>query len=181
MWNFLAGTAFGLIVSTAYVWYDVSLPKWVELPSVLQGSLQAAVIDDTLMDLDSSDATRRRAVEVYFSSQAKRAAVLEAELGFPLVRALQFRRARRAAKILNGQWSIYDKALAKPPLREALVRKHGAGRDEELKQQMLFAALQKKPFLKTWIERHVATPTVANLRQLLTQIGRMRNAPVQVP
>jgi hypothetical protein len=50
MWNFFAGTVFGLGLSVAYIWYDVSLPKWLELPGVFQESIKAAVADEALFD-----------------------------------------------------------------------------------------------------------------------------------
>ena len=32
MWNFVAGTVCGVMLSIGYVWYDVSPPDWLESP-----------------------------------------------------------------------------------------------------------------------------------------------------
>ncbi|MEL7542859.1 MAG: hypothetical protein AAGJ70_03700, partial [Pseudomonadota bacterium] len=154
MSKFLAGTVCGLILSVAYVWYDIELPDWVKLPGTLQQSLRAAATDDTLFDLEAPAEMRRRALEIFFTNQARKASVLDAELGHPLMSELMRRRAQRRATVLRGLWSAYDKALEKPMLRDTLVRKHGALDNTALKRSMLLAALLEEKFLTTWIKRN---------------------------
>ena len=174
MWNFFAGTVFGLGLSVAYVWYDVSLPKWLELPGVFQESIKAAVADEALFDPNAPADMRRRALEVYFANQSKRMAAIEIELGYPLTSQIQRRRIGRAAQVLRSMWSAFDTALSKPSLRAALVKKHGDGSDEVLKRRMLLSALRKKPSLMSWIEKHHGAPTEGNVREVLIDVSRLR-------
>ena len=173
MWNFLAGTVCGLVLSISYVWYDVSLPGWVELPDAVKKSLNAAVVDDALIDPGTPEATRRRALEVYFANQAERAAALEAELGYPLTRAMQNRRVKRAAQRLRAEWSKYDETLRQPALREAMSRKHGVSDDETLKRHMLMAALQEKPMLAKWLKAQSRMPSISNVLELVSEVSRL--------
>ncbi len=177
MWKFLGGTLFGLVLSVAYVWYGIALPDWMELPGLFQRSVTAAAIDDVVIDLDTPEATRRRALEVYFANQAKRAAELEAELGFPLTRAMQFRRVKREAQILRAQWSALDVALGKPALLQALQAKHQTTDSDTLKRRMLMAALAEKVLLKKWLERHSRQATEQNVIEVITNISRLAEPP----
>jgi hypothetical protein len=179
MGKFLAGAVFGLVLSVCYVWYGVTLPGWMELPVLFQKSLKAAAVDDALFDPDVPDAMRRRALEVYFENQAKRAAALEAELGYPLTRELRFRRAKRAAQILRAQWSGYDAALEKPALRKTLLARHGVADNDNLKRRMLMAALRKKPALLQWFKLQSRTPSEVNVLEVLTELSQSRRAPPQ--
>lgn len=174
MWNFLAGTVCGVVLSISYVWYDISLPDWLELPGVFQKSLNAAVVDDALVDPDIPEATKRRALEVYFANQAQRAAALEAELGYPLTRAMQTGRLKRSAQRLRDQWSGYDALLKQPALREMLARKHAASDDDTIKRHMLMAALQDQPILAKWLKDHTPPPSVANVLEVITEVSRLR-------
>lgn len=177
MGKFLAGAVFGLALSVSYVWYGVTLPGWMELPALLQKSLKAAAVDDALFDPDVPEAMRRRALEVYFENQAKRAAALEAELGYPLTSELRFRRAKRAAQILHAQWIGYDVALEKSALRKALIARHGVSDNDSLKRRMLMAALRKEPTLLQWFKLQSHTPSEANVLEVLTELSRRRRAP----
>jgi hypothetical protein len=176
MWNFLAGTVCGVLLSVSYVWYDLSLPDWVELPDTFKKSLNAAIVDDALVDPDTPEATRRRALEVYFANQAERAAALEAELGSPLTRAMQFRRVKRAAQRLREQWSQYDVTLRQPAMREFKSRKHGTSNHDTLKRHMLMAALQEQPLLTKWLKAHSPEPSVSNVLEVVTDIARLEPA-----
>lgn len=173
MWNFLTGTICGVMLSISYVWYDVSLPDWIELPDAFKKSLNAAVVDDALVDPDIPEATRRRALEVYFANQAERAAALEAELGYPMTRAMQIRQVKRAAQRLQEQWSGYDMILSQPALRETRSLKYGASDDDTLKRRMLMAALAERPLLVKWIKTHSRTPSVSNVLEIVTQLSRL--------
>lgn len=180
MWNFVAGTVCGVMLSIAYVWYDVSPPSWLELPGLFQRSLKAAVADEALVDPEVSEATRRRALEVYFANQAERAAALEAELGFPLTRAMQTRRVKRAAQRLLTRWSGLDELLKQPALREAMSQKHGekhgAPDDDTLKRRMLMAALAEQPVLTAWLKERSRVPTETNVLEVLRDVGRLEAA-----
>lgn len=178
MLKFIAGTVFGLALSIAYVWYGITLPAWTEFPSMFQRSLTAAATEDTLIDLDTPDDQRRRALEIYFANQPNRAAAVEAGLGYPITQELQLRRARRTAQILLAKWKGYDQVLAKPALREAMAKKHGnPSNDETLKQRMLLAALLNESFLMKWIKHHLYNPSEENARDLLDEIRQRRNVP----
>lgn len=176
MWNFVAGTVCGVMLSIAYVWYDVSPPDWLELPGLFQRSLKAAVVDEALVDPEVPEATRRRALEVYFANQAERAAALEAELGFPLTRAMQTRRVKRAAQRLLTRWSGLDELLKQPALREAMSQKHGTPDDDTLKRRMLMAALAEQPVLTAWLKERSRVPTEANVLEVLKKVGRLEAA-----
>jgi hypothetical protein len=176
MWNFLAGTVCGVVLSISYVWYDVALPEWAVLPDTVKKSLNAAAVDDALVDPAIPEATRRRALEVYFANQAERAAVLEAELGYPLTRAIQNRRLKRAAQRLRAQWSGYDEVLKQPALRETMSNKYGASDDDKLKRHMLMAALQEKPVLAKWLKSRARTPSASNVLELVTEVSRLPQA-----
>lgn len=171
MGRFLAGTVFGLVLSVSYVWYDVALPEWVELPDMFQRSLKAAATDDTLFDVNAPSDMRQRALEVYFATQAKRAAAVDASLGHPLLTALVVKRVRDRARVLNAQWSGYDKALAKPALRKVLVAKYGVADDDRLKRHMLLAALRERTFLINWIKRHRSAPDVKTVREIVREVS----------
>lgn len=177
MGKFLAGTVFGLILSIAYVWYGVQLPKWLELPDTFQRSLKAVVTDEALFDLEASDGRRRRALEIYFATQAQRAAALDADMGHPLLNEMTRRRAVRKARVLRGLWSAYDKAINQPELRKSLVKKHGETDDDTLKRRMLLAAVREEAFLFAWLEKHDSTPTVANVRELLVKFSHLDATP----
>lgn len=176
MWNFVAGTVCGVMLSIAYVWYDVSPPSWLELPDLFQRSLKAAVADEALVDPEVPEATRRRALEVYFANQAERAAALEAELGFPLTRAMQTRRVKRAAQRLLTRWAGLDELLKQPALREAMSQKHGAPDDDTLKRRMLMAALAEQPVLTAWLKERSRVPTETNVLEVLRDVGRLEAA-----
>jgi hypothetical protein len=173
MWNFLAGTVCGVVMSVSYVWYDVSLPDWVELPDAFKKSLNAAVVDDALVDPDIPDATRRRALEVYFTNQAERAVALEAELGYPLSRAMQVRRVQRAAQRLLTEWSKYDVTLSQPALREFKSRKHGTSDHDTLKRHMLMAALEGQLLLTKWLKKHARAPSASNVLEIVTEASHL--------
>lgn len=174
MRNFLFGSLFGMALSVAYVWYGVSLPKWLELPGAFQRSVKAAAVDETLYDLKAPADMRLRALEVFFENQAKRAAKLDAKLGHPILGQLETQRVRRKARMLRGLWSAYDVALDKPHLREALVRQHGDVSNELLKRRMLLKAVQKEEYLMGWLRRERKIPNEANVREVLAEVSRVR-------
>ena len=177
MWKFFGGVISGLALSVVYVWSGIAPPGWMELPDLFKKSLNAAVVDDAVIDPDTPVDTRVRAIEVYFANQAKRMAALEAQAGFPLTRMLRFQRVKRDAQVLRNEWRSFGKALDQPSVRKRLEAKHGAQDRDDIKRLMLIEALAKKKLLSGWLKRHGLRPDRGNILEVLTDVSRMDRAP----
>ncbi|MFT5509971.1 MAG: hypothetical protein ACI89J_003062, partial [Hyphomicrobiaceae bacterium] len=153
----------------------VSIPICYAIPKLCATARRVIAQPWCIIRASAPADMRRRALEVYFANQSKRMAAVEIELGFPLTSQIQRRRIGRAAQILRSMWSAFDKALSKPALRAALVKKHGDGNDEALKRRMLLAALREKPSLMSWIKKHHGIPTEANVREVLIDVSRLHH------
>jgi len=169
MLKFLLGAALGVVLAVVFVRFNWEPPAVLDLPDTVKKDVVSAAIEGDLYDLDNDEATRTRALEVYFKTRAGTAAKLDAAAGHPFLAALYRERATREARILAQTWTAFDKVLAEPALKATLERKHAVSEPGALKRAMLFAALQKKPFLKTWLARNLEPPTADNLRDLLTR------------
>lgn len=171
--KFVAGIAVGAALAFGYVRWDLSLPKFLELPENLRGNLVSTAIESDLYDLEQPIALRRRALEVYFRNRAKDAAAIDAEFDHPFLKALYRKRAIRAARLLRLQWSAFDQALAKPALRKALAKRYGTNDLAALKQAMLQRGLNEKPFLKQWMKRHGEPIDAQRLLATLTRLSKL--------
>jgi len=170
MLKFIAGVIFGALLSIAYVRFNVELPGVLQLPERLRNNLVSTATEAELFDLGADPATQQRALEVFFAYRPMDATRIDAEAGHPFLIALHRRRSAREARLLLGQWDAYDEALSKPALRAALERKHGTSDDTALKQAMLFDALDRKPFLKAWLQQNGHQTDPASLREVLRGI-----------
>lgn len=177
MLKFLLGTATGVVFAFAFVRYDLELPAIFDLPEKVKKNVVSTVVEGDLYHLARDEATRARALEIYFKNRAGDAVKIDAAAGHPFLEALYRARATREARALAGQWTAYDAALAKPALRAALEEKHGVSESEDLKRAMLWRALDGKPFLKAWLEQHHASVTAENLRDVLSETGKSPNSP----
>ena len=167
MLKFIAGVVLGAVMSFFYVNHNVTLPAFLQLPQMLRGNLISTATEATLYDLDAKDEERARALEVFFGNRAADAARLDAAAGHPFVAALHRERAARQARQLSMSWGAFDEALAKDALRKTLETKHGTSDSEALKRAMLMDALERKPFLKQWLERANGPVRAETLRDLL--------------
>jgi len=172
MTKFLLGTALGALLAFVFVRFNLEPPAVLDLPEKLQKNVVVTVVEGDLYDLTRDVETRTRALEVYFKNRAGAAAKLDAAAGHPFLSALHRARATREARVLAAQWTAYDQALAKPPLKAALERRHGVSDTDALKRAMLFAALIRKPFLKSWLERTKGSVTSDNLRDFLNEVNQ---------
>jgi hypothetical protein len=152
MLKFLVGVLIGVVLSVGFVRYGWAPPGLFSAPKTLQNNLVATAIEEELYDLDVG-ASATRALEVYFANRAGDAVALDAENGHPFLRALHQRRAQREARQLLATYAAYDKVLAQPALRAALVRKHGIGPDAALKRAMLGEDAARYPYLSRWLVR----------------------------
>lgn len=141
---------------------------FLRTPQRLKGNLISSAVEGQLYDFYEDPARQQRALEVYFANRSEDAAKIDAEAGFPFVKALQRSRAAREARELAAQWSAYDATLAQPALRATLETKHGVKEDEALKQAMLFAALDDKAFLKQWLENKYGETSAENVHAQVT-------------
>lgn len=171
MTRFVLGVVVGVLAAIGYVRFDLALPSWLQLPDMLRGNLVSTATESALYDLDPDPAVRTRALEVYFANRAREAAKVDAEAGSPFIQALHKSRAVREARQLTGEWSASSEVLTKPALREALERKLGTSDTGALKLQLLADALDRKPFIKSWLERHAAPLTRDGLPALLKRIA----------
>lgn len=153
MLKFFFGVVFGAVLAFGYVRWDVSLPDVIELPDELRGNLISTVVEVDLYALDDELAKRQRALEIFLTNRPSFAVEVDAEFGHPFLEALYRKRAIREARQLRLEWSAYDKALSKRALRAQLEEKHGTQDLLVLKKEMLFAAFERKPFLKSWMDR----------------------------
>lgn len=104
---------------------------------------------------------------------------VDAEFGHPFLAALYRKRAIREARRLRGQWSAFDTALDKPALRERLEKKYGTTDATALKQAMLAEALQREPFLKSWLVKQGHAIEHADLLATLREASAMPAASLQ--
>ncbi|MEZ5855945.1 MAG: hypothetical protein R3D67_14825 [Hyphomicrobiaceae bacterium] len=154
MAKFILGAIAGALLSLAYVHYNVALPGALQLPERLRGALISTATETQLYDLDADPAQRRRALEVFFTFRAPDAVKIDAQAGFPFLMALEKHRATREARQLLLAASAFRETLEKAALRAALERKHGTQDTAQLQLRMLEDALNRKPFLKRWLEKH---------------------------
>lgn len=173
MLKFLLGTATGAVLAFVFVRYDLALPAIFDLPEKVKKNVVSTVVEGDLYDFARDEASRARALEVYFKNRAGDAVKVDAAAGHPFLGALYRARAAREARALAGQWTAYDAALAKPALRATLEGKYGVSDRDELKRAMLWRALDRKTFLKAWLERRHATVTAENLLDLLSEAGKL--------
>lgn len=171
MTRFVLGVVFGALAAIGYVRFDVVLPAWLQLPDLLRGNLVSTATESELYDLERDLTARSRALEVYFANRAREAARVDLEAGSPFLQALYRRRAAREARQLKGEWNAFDEVLAKPALRTAMERKLGTSDAEALKLQMLADALDRKPFLKRWLEQSAAPVARDSLPMLLDRLA----------
>lgn len=171
--KFIAGLALGAAMAFGYVRWDFALPKYFDLPSRLRGNLVSSAAEFDLYDLERPIALRRRALEIFFANRAKDAVAIDAEFNHPFLKALYRKRIIREARQLRLQWTAYDKALAKPALRQALAKQYGSNDRLALKQAMLMAGLSRKPFLAQWIKLHGEAATAKSLLGTLKRLGRL--------
>jgi hypothetical protein len=177
MLKFVLGVLLGAVMAFGYVRWNVQLPAILLLPEKLRGNIISTAAEADLYDLERGAEVRRRALEVLFANRPDYAARLDAEAGHPFLSALHRERAVREARQILIQWSAYQEVLAKPALRGALERKHGSSDPQVLKSAMLREALDKQPFLKSWLVRHTGAIVDDNLRATLSRIGAGGLAP----
>jgi hypothetical protein len=172
MGRFLLGLVMGIALSLGYVRWGVAIPDYLNLVERLRGNIVSTAVEEDLYDLAQPIEIRRRALEVFFESRAKFAVEADAEYGHPFLEALYRKRATHEARLLRSQWDAFDAALDQPALRRALEKKHGATDDLAIKQAMLFAAYQEKPFLVRWVsEQRRESPTPETLLLLIGKLS----------
>jgi hypothetical protein len=172
MLKFILGVLFGAGLAIGYVRYNVELPEYLQLTDKLRGNLVSTATEFELYDLEQDLATRQRALEILFANRAEFAVEVDAEFGHPFLKSLYRRQAIREARLLRGQWSAYDTALAQPALKARLEQVHGTADSEVLKQRMLASALEKDyPFLKSWLEKNGEPSSEAELLGTLKRVG----------
>jgi hypothetical protein len=167
MLKFFLGLFAGIIGSVTYVYFNVQLPEFMQLPGLLKDNIVSSTTEEALYDLGGEATGRQRALEIYFASRPAEAAQLDADSGHPLMGALYAQRATREARQVSMMWSAFDVALEKPALRQALERRHGTTDTEALKLTMLLDAIGDRPFLKSWLEQAYGPVTADNVRARL--------------
>lgn len=120
-------------------------------------------------------AARQRALEIYFTNRGSEAARIDAEAGHPFRNALYRKRARREARLLVAEWSEFDMVLGKTALRAALERKHGTTDAPAIKRAMLSESLDRRPFLKGWMQLQNEPAEPPKLLEALKRIARQPN------
>lgn len=177
MWKFLAGMVAGAVLAILYVLFNVQLPGFLQIPALVRGGVISTATEATLYDLRENGAARLRALEVYFDNRASDAAEIDASAGHPFLNALHRARATREARILSSRWEAFDQALAQPALRKSLERKHGTSETLQLKQAMLWDALDETPFLKAWLAASYGPQSSDTLYATLLDARRTPPAP----
>jgi len=176
MLKFFTGTAIGVLLAFVFVHYNWQPPAVLDLPEKLKKNVVSTAVEGDLYDLAADIETRERALEVYFKNRAGDAVKADAAAGHPFLDALYRARARREAGQVAGQWSAYDAALAKPALRGTLERKYGFNETDALKRAMLIDALNRKPFLKAWLEARATSVSSENVREVLRLTAKQSDA-----
>ncbi|MCH9809142.1 MAG: hypothetical protein K0U74_15560 [Alphaproteobacteria bacterium] len=172
MLKFILGVLFGAGLAVGYVKYNVELPAFLQLTDKLRGSLVTSATETELYDLNADIATRRRALEIMFANRPDHAVKVDAEYGHPFLEALYRKKATRQARVLRSQWTAFDVALGKPPLRKRLAERHRTTDTLKLKQRMLVAALNNNyPFLKSWLASKGEAIGEADLMATLKRVG----------
>ncbi|MCB1504540.1 MAG: hypothetical protein KDJ47_06145 [Hyphomicrobiaceae bacterium] len=167
MLKFIFGVVFGALMSFLYVHYNIQLPSYLQVPELLRGNLVSTATDATLYDLGAAKDARQRALEVYFDNRSGDAARIDAEYGYPFLTSLHRERASRQARQLLMAREGFDMTLAKDALRTVLEKKHGTSDTVALRRAMLMDALDRKPFLKRWLQKTGATLAPDNLTDIL--------------
>lgn len=176
MLKFILGTLCGAALAVGYVRYEVQLPSWMQLLARLQGSLVSTATEVELFDLSRDKDTRRRALEVYFSNRAAAAVAIDRAAGHPFLRSLYRDRAVREARQLAAVNSASEKTLAQPGLRAALERRYGTSDVQALWRASQFEALDRFPFLKSWLAAEQRPVTPETLADALTKVIRMNTS-----
>jgi len=171
MLKFIAGAAMGAVLSFIFVQFNLAPPAILKLPERVKGDLVSAATEAQLYDMTAAADVRERALKVYFDNRSTDAAKLDASLGHPFLNAMYKVRAQREARQLLGKWSAFEKVLSQPALREALVRKHGTDKDDQLKTVLLVEAFGKMPFLESWLTSQSLDTAPVNLLATLRQIS----------
>jgi len=174
MLRFFLGLLSGAILSFVYVRYDVELPKWMQLQERLKENVALTASLNDLYDLSPKDDVRSRALEVYFQYRAKAAAAMDREAGYPFLKRLHLRKARREAQILSQAWKAFDVALSKPALRTSFERKYGVSDTIQLKQAMLAYQLRRHEFLASWLKKEYGDIPNDQLLAKLMELGWKR-------
>lgn len=167
MLKFIVGVIVGALLSAGYVHYGWSVPEVLRLSDRLAGNLVSTATDDVLYDLDADPETRKRALEVYFANRAPDAAKLDAAAGHPFLIVLHRERVAREARQLLLSAPAFDETLGKDSLRAALEKKFATTDRQVLKRAMLMDALDRKPFLKLWLEKNGGVITADGLDERL--------------
>ena len=68
------------------------------LPETLRANLVSTAVESQIFDLSAAADVRRRALEIYIQSRPAHTAAVDAEMGHPLLAALQRRRAMIEAR-----------------------------------------------------------------------------------
>lgn len=174
MLRFLGGLVFGVAMALGYVHLGWELPGYLQLPDKFKGNVISSTVEDALLDMSATSATRRRALEVLFDNRAAYAAQIDVEMGHPFLDAYQRRHAAVAARRLRLAWAALDEVLAKPALRAALEKKHGTTDTLALKRAELVARLEANPFLKAWMQKENLSVAPQALLDSLSKAGRMK-------
>jgi hypothetical protein len=165
MLKFVIGVLIGAVLALGYVRYNLQLPRVLQLPGELRGGVVSAATEGVLYNLDGDEQERLRALEVFFTNRPGDAAATDAAAGYPFLSALHDARARREAQQLLAQLPAFDKTLAQPALRDTLERQYGTAASGVLKQRMLLEGLDRRPFLKRWLEKSGGPVTADDVRQ----------------
>lgn len=173
MWKFLAGLVAGAGLSVLYVLFNLQLPEFLQIPGLVKAGAISTSTEAQLYDLEGDEATRQRALEVYFDNRAHDAVEIDASYGHPFLAVLHRARATREARQLSLRWDAFDTALEQPALRQSLETKHGTTDALALKQAMLWDALDDTPFLKQWLTLTYGEQTPQSLYTTLTDARRL--------
>jgi len=171
MLKFLGGILLGAALALGYVRFNLELPAALQLPERLRGNLVSSATEGDLYDLSLDAETHQRALEIYFANRAPDAVRIDAEAGHPFLKSLYLARARREARQLAMLWSETEQVLSQPALRAALERKHGTTETLALKRALLWEGLERRDFLKHWLESHHGPVTPDNLKQVLARVA----------
>jgi hypothetical protein len=171
MLKFLGGILLGALLAFGYVRFNLELPAALQLPERLRGNLVSSATEGDLYDLRLDAGPRQRALEIYFANRATDAARIDGEAGHPFLTTLYLVRARREARQLAMMWGEADQLLAKPALRQALEQKHGTTQTETLKRALLWEGLERRTFLKSWLELNTGPLSAENLHDRLKTVA----------
>jgi hypothetical protein len=161
-----------MALSVGYVRWSIPAFDWLTWPQRLAGGVISFATEGELYDLRATDVTRDRALEVLLTNRADFAVMVDREAGYPFREALYRRRAQREAREVLALQAGFDKALAQPALRAALVRTHGTEDDATLKQKLLEDEFAKRTFLADWLRRSGGAVTAEALGGRLRDVVR---------